>query len=459
VFHGTSANSFAISAVGDVVGIVTQTGLNFAVGQTVVVTADAAPTKYFVATITAYDSGTGAISLQNTKTNAEGETFSAWTITLSGAVGATGSPGADGADGADGTNGTDGSVWRDGTGVPSDALGVNGDYYLDDATGNVYLRAAGTYSVVASIKGADGADGADGGNAGKIFYLDSRNASDVGGMFTALELPSALAEEILTLNATGTGDNLLAEFITEPGVPNQTSLPPGTAFRHFHVYTGHATQVCRLKVELYSADASGGNQVLLRTGYSANFSGTAPQGLVWDFSDANGYSFSSSSRIIFKIYVARVSGGAPGCDGYVIFNGDEASYIQTTITAGSVGPAGSTGRSVLLCAGYTPSATGADVVEVVVPRGASDASVTWNVNRITLRVKTAGGAPVAVVEKSTAAGVFSATTVGTLTMPSGDYQVTNATALGTVASGDKLRFNVTTLGTALYWTIQVDIEE
>jgi hypothetical protein len=63
-----------------------------------------------------------------------------------------------------GGGGTAGSVWRDGTGVPSNALGVNGDYYLNDANGDVYLKATGTYSVVANIKGATGAAGSNGTN-------------------------------------------------------------------------------------------------------------------------------------------------------------------------------------------------------------------------------------------------------------------------------------------------------
>jgi hypothetical protein len=47
------------------------------------------------------------------------------------------------------------SIWRNGAGAPSNSLGINGDYYLDTATGNVYFKASGTYSVVANIKGAD----------------------------------------------------------------------------------------------------------------------------------------------------------------------------------------------------------------------------------------------------------------------------------------------------------------
>jgi len=61
-----------------------------------------------------------------------------------------------------GSGGSGVGTWRDGTGAPSDALGINGDYYLDDATGDVYLKATGTYSVVANIKGPAGAPGPSG---------------------------------------------------------------------------------------------------------------------------------------------------------------------------------------------------------------------------------------------------------------------------------------------------------
>lgn len=74
-------------------------------------------------------------------------------------AGPSGSPGADGADGADGAPG---SVWFEGTGVPSAGLGIDGDFYLDDATGDVYQKVGGTWGIVANIQGADGADGAPG---------------------------------------------------------------------------------------------------------------------------------------------------------------------------------------------------------------------------------------------------------------------------------------------------------
>jgi len=75
---------------------------------------------------------------------------------------AGGPQGPQGATGSTGATGAAGAVWRNGTGAPSNGLGVNGDYYLDDATGDVYEKAAGTYSVVANIVGPTGATGATG---------------------------------------------------------------------------------------------------------------------------------------------------------------------------------------------------------------------------------------------------------------------------------------------------------
>ena len=61
-----------------------------------------------------------------------------------------------GADGSDGADGVDGSTWYDGTGAPSGGLGIDGDYYLNDANGDVYVKASGSWSITANIKGLDG---------------------------------------------------------------------------------------------------------------------------------------------------------------------------------------------------------------------------------------------------------------------------------------------------------------
>lgn len=61
--------------------------------------------------------------------------------------------------GEPGLDGTDGATWRSGAGAPSNALGADGDYYLNTANGDVYLRAAGAYSVTINLKGTPGTNG------------------------------------------------------------------------------------------------------------------------------------------------------------------------------------------------------------------------------------------------------------------------------------------------------------
>jgi hypothetical protein len=79
--------------------------------------------------------------------------------------GGSGSPGPQGPPGADGA---DGSTWYNGTGAPSSALGANGDYYLNNATDEVYFKASGSWSIITTIKGDPGVGVPPGGTIGQI---------------------------------------------------------------------------------------------------------------------------------------------------------------------------------------------------------------------------------------------------------------------------------------------------
>ena len=101
--------------------------------------------------------------------NASSTVYSNWAINVSGQPGLQGPPGATGPEGPSGgpagpagPPGAPGSVWRNGNGAPANSLGANGDYYLNDLTGDVYLRTSSIYSIVANIEGAPGATGAAG---------------------------------------------------------------------------------------------------------------------------------------------------------------------------------------------------------------------------------------------------------------------------------------------------------
>ena len=61
--------------------------------------------------------------------------------------------------GSAGAPGAPGSVWRNGSGVPSNSLGANGDYYLNTDNGDVYKKSSGIYGIQGNIKGSAGAPG------------------------------------------------------------------------------------------------------------------------------------------------------------------------------------------------------------------------------------------------------------------------------------------------------------
>jgi hypothetical protein len=81
---------------------------------------------------------------------------------FSSANGSEGPPGPEGPPGTAGVDGVDGSTWRHGAGAPNNALGIDGDYYLDTNSGDVYSKSAGAYSLAGNIKGPTGAEGPEG---------------------------------------------------------------------------------------------------------------------------------------------------------------------------------------------------------------------------------------------------------------------------------------------------------
>lgn len=64
--------------------------------------------------------------------------------------------------GPPGVPGAPGSVWYSGVGVPGVGLGIDGDFYLDTANGDVYAKAGGVWGVVDNITGPAGAPGGAG---------------------------------------------------------------------------------------------------------------------------------------------------------------------------------------------------------------------------------------------------------------------------------------------------------
>jgi hypothetical protein len=63
-------------------------------------------------------------------------------------------PGSQGATGPPGVQGAAGSKWFNGTGAPSLVTGaVDGDYYIDNGTGQYYYRSGGSWALKGKLKG------------------------------------------------------------------------------------------------------------------------------------------------------------------------------------------------------------------------------------------------------------------------------------------------------------------
>lgn len=112
-----------------------------------------------------------------------------------------------------------GATWRVGVGAPSDTLGVNGDFYLNNTNGDVYEKAAGVYGIVANIKGpqgdagddgTDGTDGVDGvvqtvvGTAGEVDVDSTDPANLVVSLAAAAVASLALADSAVQSVVAGT---------------------------------------------------------------------------------------------------------------------------------------------------------------------------------------------------------------------------------------------------------------
>jgi len=244
-----------------------------------------------------------------------------------GAQGVTGPQGYQGRQGSQGTQGFQGIQGTQGTQGYQGAQGYQG------------IQGTQGY------QGATGPQGLDGGNAGKIYYLAPSLSSDISTYKQALAYPSPYGETVSHVNITGVGDNLMNVFATNPNDPSVTDFPYGTAFRHFHVSTGASNAVAKLKIELYTCSATGSNETLIRSGYSNDFSGTTPQEMVWSYTATQSIAMSVTDRVIMKVYAVKVS-GPTNIDVYVYYEGtDRASFIQTTISAGAVGPQGFQGAT------------------------------------------------------------------------------------------------------------------
>jgi hypothetical protein len=99
-----------------------------------------------------------------------------------GPVGPQGSKGDTGPQGPVGPMGPagEGTRWYNGSGLPSSELGINGDFYLDLLSGNIYYKVSGFWTVVANIMGLQGPKGDTGAQGSQGLKGDKGDTGDIG---------------------------------------------------------------------------------------------------------------------------------------------------------------------------------------------------------------------------------------------------------------------------------------
>jgi hypothetical protein len=139
--------------------------------------------------------------------------------------------------GDQGDEGDPGSVWRNGVGAPANSLGIDGDYYLNNTTGDVYKKEAGVYGITANIKGPTGT--CDCG----VYDLLSPTTQTVGGIPSGTNITGWTWQEIIQALLVPYASPVISQFYmtNTSNVQQATTLEAGASIsgnkKFYIVYT------------------------------------------------------------------------------------------------------------------------------------------------------------------------------------------------------------------------------
>jgi hypothetical protein len=191
--------------------------------------------------------------------------------------------------------------------------------------------------------GATGPTGPQGGAAGRTFYLNRTDTSDLTGYFIAGESPSvnALTSYTIQLSLADT-PYLIGAFATPVGVPGVTNIPTGIGVNSLHMLVDSGS--VKFRTEVYKCGPSGGSETLLSTVDSELHSNTTIEEISYQYVRSVAASIDLTDRLVFKYYAIRPTGyGNSNSTTTIYFEDGKASNVRTTISAGAIGPTGPTG--------------------------------------------------------------------------------------------------------------------
>ena len=142
-----------------------------------------------------------------------------------------------------------------------------------------------------------------GGNKSWFFTKDASNVSDLYN--ATITFPNASGQEIAS--SAHNGESTIAQFLTEPQSKPYTVLD-GMRFFHLTAKVSSVSKITQLRGEVWTCDATGGSQSLLRTSTLTTPLTIANAEYATSVYGGSLY-IPTSTRIIFKIISVKESGG------------------------------------------------------------------------------------------------------------------------------------------------------
>ena len=214
----------------------------------------------------------------------------------------------------------EGGTWLFGTGVPSSGSGEDGDYAFDDASGNVYLKTAGTWAVVGNIP-IGGSGGANGAN---LNYFFTNSTSDISP-YKYMVCPAPMnSEQTLSDLSPADAKNLMS-FITEIDNPDQLIIPAGVWSVQINASRSGGTNDAQFRFDIYQRD-SGGTETLLGSVITPILTGTNTTYTV--STTLAQQVFVASDRVVVKVIEVITGGGSDPTSMTIRFDGSTGSRFM-----------------------------------------------------------------------------------------------------------------------------------
>lgn len=294
--------------------------------------------------------------------------------------------------GIQGEAGPAGSTWRYGAGVPDDAVGNNGDFYLDTNTGDVYSKSTGSYGLVMNIKGPPGSS---------VNVI--KNGSFYQGLSPWNSLPSAASAGVTptapVIGAGHTAASSAAQLLCPSTDFAVAKILRGSVSQGFSIPVPAGTNTltfwttCYLEtvdlaavsntgyIKAYLFSQSAGTETLLQT---YNLTATSPTA-VWTQQSIDltaSLPAQGDYGVRFEIQAACNNVGGSGTNKGTITAIDDITLLITS--AGVTGPAGATGPT-------GPAGPAGTATSLQVSTYTSNATYTTGANTTWLDVTCTGG--------------------------------------------------------------------